>query len=174
MCGRISPATAHREAVIGRPSVPAQVHHGLAHAIPGQLGLGAVRIVDAHLGHAAALIGLADQQNAVRADPGVRRADRAHAPGSQLERQLTFLDDHIIVAQRLPLLDVHGAGTLREGPAQAPGSVGCAAMPHVISSSQVSRPGSSPRATIFEALQVVVPPVCVLLRGVGVGGDRCG
>ena len=57
----------------------------------------------------AGLVGLPDEQDAVRADPGVRRADRAHAAGRQLERQPTFLDDHIVVAQRLPLLEVHGA-----------------------------------------------------------------
>ena len=30
--------------------------------------------------------------------------------GGQLERQLTFLDDDVVVAERLPLLEAHGAG----------------------------------------------------------------
>ena len=101
---------AHRERVVLGPAVAAQVHHGLAHAVAGQLGLRAVRVVDPDLGDEAALVRLPDQQDPVRADPGVRRADGAHAPGRQLERELTFLDDHVVVAQRLPLLEVHGAG----------------------------------------------------------------
>ena len=38
----------------------------------------------------------------------MRRAQDAHARGRQLERELTFLDDDVVVAERLPLLEAHG------------------------------------------------------------------
>ena len=56
--------------------------------------------------------GLVEQQDAVAAHPGVRRAERAHARGRQLDAELALLDDRVVVAQGLPLLEPHSGGTL--------------------------------------------------------------
>ena len=92
----------------------------------------------------------------------MRRADRAHAPGGQLERQLTFLDDDVVVAQRLPLLEVHGAGLY----ASAAGLT------------SAIEPGIAARVVAAgddrEARQIVVPPVRVLLRWRPRRAGRCG
>ena len=113
MRGRTSPAAVRTEKLSSLgPAVAAQVHDRLAHAVAGQLGLGAVGVEDAHLGDEAALVGLAQQQDAVRAHARVGRAEGADALGRELERELAFLDDGVVVAERLPLLEAHGAGTV--------------------------------------------------------------
>src|ERR687894_489021 len=85
------------------------VHDRLAHAVAGQLGLRAVGVVDHDLGHEAALLRLAHEQDAVRAHPGVPRADAPDPLTGELERKVPLLDDDVVVAERLPLLEAHGA-----------------------------------------------------------------
>src|SRR3954468_17333050 len=99
---------AHGEAVVLGPAVSAQVHDGLAYAVAGQLGLGAVRIEDAQLGYEVVVCGLTQQQHAVGADARVRGAQDPYARRRELERKLPLLDDGVVVAERLPLLEAHG------------------------------------------------------------------
>ena len=95
----------------------AQVHDRLAHAVARQLGLRAVRVEDPHLGHEAVARRPRDSSSTPsEPTPGVRRAEGAHPRGGQLERKLTFLDDDVVVAERLPLLEAHGAGHLSGAP----------------------------------------------------------
>ena len=58
------------------------------------------------------LFGLRQQQHAVRADAAVRRADAPDPLGRQLERQLVALDDHVVVAEGVPLLESQTAATI--------------------------------------------------------------
>jgi hypothetical protein len=99
---------AHGEAVVLRPAVAAQVHDRLAHAVAGELGLRPVRVEDAHFGYDFRLVGLAQQQDAVGAHARVRGAQNPHPRRGELERELTLLDDGVVVAERLPLLEAHG------------------------------------------------------------------
>ena len=48
---------------------------------------------------------LAQQEDPVRADAGVRIADALDAAGRELERQGPLLEDEVVVAERLPLLE---------------------------------------------------------------------
>jgi hypothetical protein len=89
------------------PAASAQVHRRLAYPVSGELGLRAVGVVDADFGDETALGGLAYQQDPVRADARVRSAEAADALGGQLERELSLLDDRVVVAKRLPLLEAH-------------------------------------------------------------------
>ena len=85
-----------------------QVEDRLAHAVAGQLGLRAVGVEDPHLRYEAGLVGLTQQQDAVGAHARVRGAEDPHPRGRELERELPFLDDGVVVAERLPLLETHG------------------------------------------------------------------
>ena len=100
---------AHAEAVVLGPAGAAQVHHRLAHAVARQLGLRAVGVVDAQVGHEAPLVAGTQQQEPVGADPGVGRAERADPLRGQLEGQLALLHERVVVAQGLPLLEAHAA-----------------------------------------------------------------
>src|SRR3954447_15059970 len=95
-----------RERVSVGPAVSAQVHDRLARAVARQLGLAAVRVEDAQARDEAALRRLVEQQHAVGADAHVRLAEAADAGGGQLERQVTPLDDDVVVADRLPFLEL--------------------------------------------------------------------
>ena len=87
-----------------RPAVLAQVEQRLAGAVAGQLGLGAVGVVDPQARDVAGLVGGREREHAVGADAEVAVAQRAHAVGADPGR----LDDQVVVAERLPLLELHG------------------------------------------------------------------
>ena len=89
------------------PATPAEVQDRLAAAVARQLRLGAVRVEDPQPSDVAGLVRLREQQDPVGGHARVRRADRAHAGRRQLERQRGGLDDHVVVAERVPLLELH-------------------------------------------------------------------
>ena len=107
---RISPASVliEKRVLVG-PAAAAQVQDRLARAVAGELGLGAVRVEDPQARDEPRLVGLGEQQDPVRADAGVRRADAPDPRRRQLERERALLEDHVVVAERLPLLEVHRA-----------------------------------------------------------------
>ena len=107
--GRISPALVRIEnsSRVG-PAARAQVEHRLAGAVARQLGLRAVRVEDPQLGDVA------------RRRRPARAAGSPSEPtpkcGSQIRRtrsgvsshgSVVALDDHVVVAERLPLLEPH-------------------------------------------------------------------
>ena len=97
-----------REGVAVGPPRGAQVQDGLAGAVARQLRLGAVGVEDPQLGDVLRGIGrLREQQDAVGADPEVRRTDRPDALRGQLERDVIGLEHDVVVAERLPLRESH-------------------------------------------------------------------
>ena len=76
--------------------------------LPDSSASRAVGVVDAELGDEAALVGLAQQQDAVGADAGVRRAEAPDRSGVSSKGSSRSLDDRVVVAERLPLLEAHG------------------------------------------------------------------
>src|SRR4051794_21640378 len=88
-----------------RPAVLAQVEQRLPGAVAGQLGLGAVRVVDAEAGDVAALAGRSDREHAVGGGAEVGAAQPPYVLGSDPGR----LDDEVVVAERLPFLEPHGS-----------------------------------------------------------------
>ena len=97
----------------GRASVQpraAQVEDRLARAVAAELGLRAVGVEDPQARDEAGLVGRAEDEHAVGADAGVAVAQRgARAPGSVAAPELGGLDDDVVVAERLPLLEAHRA-----------------------------------------------------------------
>ena len=66
-------------------------------------------------------VGLGEQQHAVRADSGVRRAQPPDPFGAQLEGEGPLLHDDVVVPQRLPLLESHRRKAIgRAAPRAAP------------------------------------------------------
>ena len=108
---RISPASVLIEnSVLGRPAAAPQEQDRLARAVPGEVGLRAVGIEDPHVRDESGLVGLARAAGCrPTADAGVRGAEPADSRGRQLERERAFVQDHVVVAERLPLLEVHRA-----------------------------------------------------------------
>ena len=108
--GRIGPAAVWIENVssIG-PSVAAQVQDRLARTVARQLGLGSVGVEDPQPRDVAGLVGLGQQQDPVGRDARVNGADRLDPRGRQLELERRGLDDHVVVAERMPLLELHAA-----------------------------------------------------------------
>ena len=96
-----------RERVGVGPAGGAQVEHRLAGAVARELGLRAVGVEDPQLGHVALVGGLAEQQDAVGADPEVGLADAPDPLLGELPGQRRRLDDDVVVAERLPLLELH-------------------------------------------------------------------
>ena len=74
-----------REAVAVGPAVAAQEHGGLARPVARQAGLRAVGVEDPQPCHEARLVGLGEQQDAVRSDAGVDVADALDALRRQLD-----------------------------------------------------------------------------------------
>ena len=90
------------------PAGAAQVEDRLARAVAAQLGLGAVGVEDPQARDEAGLVGRREDEHAVGADAGVAVAQRAHEVGARLAAvELRRLDDHVVVGQRLPLLEAH-------------------------------------------------------------------
>ena len=96
-----------RELVAIGPAAPAQVEDRLARAVARQLGLRAVGVEDPQVRDVAGSRWRREQQHAVGEEAEVRLAEPAHAGGRQLERQLVALDDQVVVAEGLPLLEAH-------------------------------------------------------------------
>ena len=85
--------------------VLAQVEQRLAGAVARQLGLRAVGVVDPQPRDVAGLVGGREREHAVGADAEVPVAQGAHLVGVDAGR----LDDEVVVAERLPLLELHGS-----------------------------------------------------------------
>src|SRR5690349_10252306 len=83
------------------PAAAAQVHDRLAGAVAGQLRLAAVGVEDAQPGDVSGLIGGPEQQHAVTARTEVRIAQLLDLAGGQLGA----LEDEVVVAEGLPLLE---------------------------------------------------------------------
>ena len=98
---------ADREGVGVGPAVAAQVENRLARPVARQLGLGAVGVEDPQLGDEGRVVAAREQQHPVGADPEVRIAEPLDARRRQLPGQLVGLDDQVVVAERLPLLESH-------------------------------------------------------------------
>ncbi len=98
---------ADREGVLVGPAVPAQVEDRLARPVAGQLGLGAVGVEDPQLGDELGVLAAREQQHPVGADPEVRVAEPLDPLRVQLPGKVLRLDDQVVVAQRLPLLESH-------------------------------------------------------------------
>jgi hypothetical protein len=92
------------------PAGATQVEDRLARAVAAQLGLGAVGVEDPQARHEARLVGRRQDEDAVGADAGVAVAQRTHqlAVRLLLISELRRLHDHVVVGQRLPLLEAHG------------------------------------------------------------------
>ena len=105
---RSPPRCVDRERVGVGPAAAAQVEHRLARAVSRQLGLRAVGVEDPQLGDVvAASSGAREQQDAVGADAEVGLADPPDPLLGQLPGQLVGLDDQVVVAEGLPLLEAH-------------------------------------------------------------------
>ena len=100
---------ADRELVLVGPAVAAQVEDRLAGAVAGELGLGAVGVEDPQLGDELRVLAAREQQDPVGADPEMRVAEPLDPLRGQLPGQPLCLEDQVVVAQRLPLLEFHGA-----------------------------------------------------------------
>ena len=94
-----------RERVVARPALPAQVEDRLTRSVPGQLGFGAVRVEYPQLGGKALVRRPGKEQDSVRVASEMRRADTAHPFRRELERERVALEDDVVVAERLPLLE---------------------------------------------------------------------
>src|SRR5687767_9554199 len=107
-----------------------QIQDRLARTVSRQLRLGAVGVEDAKQRLRAPVGRLAQQQHSVRVAAEVGRADAPDALGGQLEGERVALDDDVVVAERLPLLepDPHGPGTLSSRSTIA-SAVRCASRP---------------------------------------------
>ena len=105
---RIVPASGRdRERVRVRPAPAAEVHERLASPVAGQLGLGSVGVEDAQTGDMLGIRRRLEQQDPVGEHARVRGADGADPGFGQLERERLALDDQVVVAEGLPLLEVH-------------------------------------------------------------------
>ena len=94
-----------REAVLVGPAPAAEVEDRLTGAVARQLGLGAVGVEDPQVGHICGVARRGEQQHAVGEDPEVPLAHAPDARGGQLEGELIPLEDQIVVAEGLPLLE---------------------------------------------------------------------
>ena len=123
MLGRISPAAVWIEKVssIG-PAAAAQVEDRLARAVARQLGLRAVGVEDAQVGHVHGVLGPGELEDAVGEHAEMALAQAPHTRRRELERQLVVLDDQIVVAEGLPLLESHQAPESRISSATATGA----------------------------------------------------
>ena len=110
------------------PARAAQVEDRLAGAVAAELGLRAVGVEDLQARDVAGLAGRVEHEHAVGADAGVAVAQGADRIGLQRRVQPGSLDDHVVVAQGLPLLEAHARRTLRgaqhrsEAPRRSPGA----------------------------------------------------
>ena len=106
--GRISPAAVWIEncRCVG-PAAAAQVHDRLARAVARQLGLRPVGVEDPQRATNPARRRRRAPARRRRRSPVCAVAQRRHALGRQRERQRVALDDDVVVAQRLPLLEAH-------------------------------------------------------------------
>src|SRR4051794_32484681 len=85
------------------PPVAPEVEDRLARPVPRQLRLAAVRVEDRQPRDEARLRGLVEHQHAVAAGPEVRVAQ----PLDLARGQALLLEDEVVVAQGLPLLEAH-------------------------------------------------------------------
>src|SRR5205823_8164716 len=102
----------NRERVAVGPAAPAEIQDRLARAVARQLGLRAVRVEDPQPRDVSALVRLRQQQDPVRPDSRVGAAEQPNALRRELEREVCRLDDDVVVAERLPLLESHERGIL--------------------------------------------------------------
>ena len=98
-----------REGVGVGPAAAAQVHDRLAGAVARELGLRAVGVEDPQLGHEAALARAARAAARRRRRRRVGVAQPATRAGVSSKGSSSRLDDEVVVAERLPLLELHGA-----------------------------------------------------------------
>ena len=96
-----------REGLRVGPALAAQVEDRLAGPVAGELGLGAVGVEDPQLGDEPRVLAAREQQHPVGADPEMRVAEPLHPGRGQLPGELLRLEDQVVVAQRLPLLESH-------------------------------------------------------------------
>ena len=98
-----------RERVGVRPAAAAQVEDRLAGAVARQLGLRAVGVEDPQPRDEAGLRRRRELEHAVGAGAEVAVAEpRAPASGVSSNGERVALDDQVVVAQGLPLLEAHG------------------------------------------------------------------
>ena len=96
------------EGIALRPAVAAQVENRLASPVTGQRGLGSVGVEDLQPSDVTALARFGQQEDPVGEDPRVGGAQRSDAGGREGERQRGSLEDEVVVAEGLPLLEEHG------------------------------------------------------------------
>ena len=90
------------------PAAAAQVEDRLARAVARQLGLRAVGVEDPQVGDVRRVARLRESSRTPSAPtPKCGSQSRRTRAGRQLERQLVALDDQVVVAERLPLLEAH-------------------------------------------------------------------
>ena len=94
-----------REGVLVGPAVAAQVEDRLSCPVARQLCLRAIRVEDPQLGDEVGIVAAREQQHPVGADAEVRIAEPLHPRRRQLPGERLRLDDQVVVAQRLPLLE---------------------------------------------------------------------
>ena len=90
-----------------RPPAVAQIENGLARAVTRELGLGSVGIEDPQVCDVEWILRAGDLKDAVCVDAEVTFAQPPDAGGREREGKLLLLDDHVVVAKRLPLLKSH-------------------------------------------------------------------
>jgi hypothetical protein len=90
------------------PAGAAQVEDRLAGAVAAELRLGPVGVEDPQARDEAGLVRRRENEHAVGADSGVAVAQGAGELRARLAAgELRGLDDHVVVGQRLPLLEAH-------------------------------------------------------------------
>ena len=107
--GVIGPAAVRIEKVVGvGPAVAPQVEDRLAGPVARELGLGAVGVEDPQLGDELGVLAAREQQHPVGADPEMGVAEPLRpAPRVSSQGSVVRLDDQVVVAERLPLLESH-------------------------------------------------------------------
>src|SRR5947209_1069713 len=98
-----------RKRVLLGPAVAVQIEDRLAGAVARELGLGPVRVEDLQPSYGVRLLGPMKHQHAVGPHPAVDVTQAPYVPGRKRERELLRLEDQVVVAQRLPLLEPHAS-----------------------------------------------------------------